>query len=119
MQMINNLFLTLTLLLVSCASNSKYQAVTMAGPLTTYARGDHRIDVILINGGLKICPQDEGEIRNGFYSPIRSKSNYTLRFERQRNCFWAPMNIDRKKSYRVYVMVEELNKGPREVMFEF
>lgn len=119
MRMINNLLLFLLLLLMSCASDSKYKAVTMAGPLTTYARGDHRIDVILINRGLKICPHEEGEIRNGYYSTIRSKSNYSLRFERQRNCFWAPMNIDRRKNYRVYVMVEEVNKGSREIMFEF
>ena len=119
MKVTNVIALFVLLLLVSCSSVPEYKNSGSKGPLKTFVHKEGKLDVLLINQGIKVCPvKSEVTIQEGHYRSSKSKSNYLLHFIKQDECYWSPMYLHSGKDYKVHLTLEEKDKEPREIYLQ-
>lgn len=113
-------FLLIMLLVIGCANYNELKQVRTEGARKSYKGKEVELNAILINKGIKICPQDGGtlSIRSAYYSLYRSKRNDTLYFEKNEDCYEAPLNLAKNRTYKINLLVDTDQVSEKEVNFE-
>lgn len=113
-------FLIIMLLVIGCANYNELKQVKSEGARKSYRGKEVEFSAILINKGIKICPHDGSSlnIRSAYYSLYRSKRNDTLYFEKNDECYEAPVNLAKNRIYKINLLVDMDQVSEKEVNFE-